>query len=206
MNIDHNKKYYAQSDLWGKPLDGIHMERAAKIISYIPKDVKTVLEIGCGDGIIINRLHEKGLDCTGIDISKEALKYVNCKKEVMSSDNLKFQDQAFDLVICSEVLEHLPEQVYENTLKEIESVAKKHILITTPYHEYLRAAFKKCRKCGTTYHTYRHLRTFDELVYKKLFPTFYLEETIYIGHVKRQNAFEKFFRYRLGDFYIDSDT
>jgi len=204
---DYDKEYYKQQGLWKGPSSSkIVLERINKTISLIPTDVKTVLEVGCGNGAIINRLQKRGLDCFGVDVSEEGLKYVKCKKKLMSGDHLDFKNNSFDLVICSEVLEHLSLHVYKKTLKELERVAKKYILITTPYKQYLREGFTKCQDCGTTYHANRDLRIFDENSYKSLFISFSLKKLIYINKERKQNWLEKFLRYRLGNFYIESDV
>jgi len=206
MEIDHSKKYYEQSSFWSKNPKGDELKRVNKIISLVPKDVKTILDVGCGNGVVINRLQNKGFNCTGIDTSKEALKHVKCKRKIMYCNALNFRCNSFNLVICAEVLEHLQEGIYENTIKEIERVSNKYILITAPYKEDLRLKFTKCSNCGTTYHIYKHIRSFNENCFKKLFTNFKLKRITYIGKVKKQNIVEKYLRYRLGDFYIDSKT
>ena len=204
--VDYDKEYYGQQGLWnGTPSSKIVLERVNRTISLVPKDTRTVLEVGCGNGQLLNKLHKSGFDCFGIGISEEGLKYVKCKKKLMNGSNLNFKDNSFDLVICSDVLEHLSLSVYKKTLKELERVSKKYILITTPYKQYLREGFTKCQDCGTTYHANNDLIIFDESSYKNLFNNFDLKKLIYINKEKKQNWFEKFLRYRLGNFYIESD-
>jgi ubiquinone/menaquinone biosynthesis C-methylase UbiE len=71
-----------------------------------------ILEIGCAGGLLIKALQEKGFTrITGIDISKKAIQL--CKKRkiesalVMDGSNMSFSDNAFDIVIASDVLEHI---------------------------------------------------------------------------------------------------
>ncbi len=205
--VDYDQEYYGQKGLWKSPLSSkIVLERVNKTISLVPKDVKTVLEVGCGNGQLINKLHKGGFDCYGVDVSEEGLKYVKCKKKLMNADYLYFKDNSFDLVICSDVLEHLSLEVYKKTLDELMRVSKKYILITTPYKQCLREGFTKCQDCGTIYHANRDLRIFNENSYKSLFTNFNLKKLIYINKERKQNWFEKFLRYRLGNFYIESDV
>jgi len=61
--VDYDKEYYKQPGLWnGSPPSKIALERINKTISLIPKDVKTVLEVGCGGGNIVNTLQERSFD------------------------------------------------------------------------------------------------------------------------------------------------
>jgi len=52
--------------------------------------------------------------------------------------NFPFQDNEFDYVICSQVLEHIPENEFGNFIKEIERVAKRgYIEVPRVFYEYL---------------------------------------------------------------------
>lgn len=204
--VDYEKEYYTQPRLWkGKNPLKTMSKRGNKTISLIPDDVKTILDVGCGNGAIINTLRERGFNCFGVDINKEGLKYVKCKKKQMSCNKLYFKNNSFDLIICSEVLEHLSLKVYIETLKELQRVAKKYIIVVTPYKRNLREGFTKCKKCGTTFNAINELSEFDEKKYDNLFKDFKLKKLIYVGREKKQNWFERFLRYRLGDFYCENE-
>jgi 2-polyprenyl-3-methyl-5-hydroxy-6-metoxy-1,4-benzoquinol methylase len=113
----------------------------AKLIAfnYVPKNTAapTSLDVGCGDGYWSEKLKSIGYKTTSVDMNRE---YPNVDWETPYKDTvfidlnkkLPFQDASFDLVWCSEVIEHLnnPKEV----IKEIERVVKpggKYIL-TTP--------------------------------------------------------------------------
>lgn len=97
----------------------------------------TMLDLGCGEGRHIFGLMEKfpDLKCIGLDphiesLEKafEGLKFLesisNSKTNFLSGSaySLPFSDDSFDLVICSEVLEHLHD--YKDAIKEINRVLK----------------------------------------------------------------------------------
>lgn len=96
--------------------------------------VKSVLEVGAGDGAILHYLsqHDFSDNLNAVEISSsgiEAIKARNLKglKSVALFDGYKlpFEDNAFDLVICSHVLEHVE---YERILlREIKRVSKYQI-------------------------------------------------------------------------------
>lgn len=74
----------------------------------------TALDVGCGNGIISLYLGRYGFNVTGIDISEKAIKYAiennsfpNVKFKVESAEGIVASGEQFDVIICSEVLEHL---------------------------------------------------------------------------------------------------
>jgi SAM-dependent methyltransferase len=83
------------------------------------KGVKDVLDVGCGTGAVDFYLAYKSITVTGIDISKKAIEYakLNAANFGLTSKtrfyvsifpNLKIGNK-FDLIICSEILEHIPD-------------------------------------------------------------------------------------------------
>ena len=152
-----NKDYYEQKELWDRELTPQEVERIDIVNKYIPDDVKTILDAGCGNGAISNYL--ECFDITAMDRSEEALKYVKNKAIQGSLDNLPFEDNSFDMVMCSDVLEHLPDEIYKQTIKEFKRVSKKYILIISPNSEDLEANQSKCYKCGTVFHMNWHIRS-----------------------------------------------
>ena len=97
-----------------------------------------VLDLGCGEGRhVISVYLEQAVDAVGVDLSLRDLVTTRGKFEefvaettadrsfVLSSANalaLPFADNSFDKVICSEVLEHIPD--YQGALREIQRVLK----------------------------------------------------------------------------------
>ena len=157
--------YYEQKELWDRELTNQEIERIDIIKKFILDDVESILDAGCGNGAIANSL--VGFDVTAMDRSVEALKYVkNAKKIQGSLDNIPFKDNSFDLVICSDVLEHLPEDIYKKTIAELKRVSKKYILIISPNNEDLCANQSKCIKCGTVFHMNWHINSFciDDII------------------------------------------
>jgi 2-polyprenyl-3-methyl-5-hydroxy-6-metoxy-1,4-benzoquinol methylase len=49
-NLSYFNEYYEQPSLWGNELTSLERERIQKTIEFIPEDVKSILDIGCGDG------------------------------------------------------------------------------------------------------------------------------------------------------------
>ncbi len=122
------KKFFTDLDIF---LDSIHIIK--------------VLDIGCGEGYITKHIKEykKGLVVEGIDFYDEVIeiasvRYPEIKFSQGSVYNLPYQDNSFDLLILSEVLEHLEEPV--TAINEIKRVSKRYCIITVPNEPLFRIA------------------------------------------------------------------
>jgi len=132
------------------------------ILDIIPKQCSSIVDVGCGDGAITNVLVES-YRVIGIDISLEALKHLSAKvsRVLGSADSLPFKGKCADVVLCSELLEHLPEDGFFKAISEMKRISQKYILITVPNNEKLRRRYTKCNSCGFEFHIYGHLRSFN---------------------------------------------
>lgn len=171
--LSYFNEYYEQPSFWGNELTSLEQKRINKTIEFIPEDTNSILDIGCGDGRIINRLTDN-YACMGIDISQEALQHVKCKKTISSVDNIPLPDRSYDLIICCEVLEHLPFMVFEKAINELVRVSNKYILISVPNNESITNNMITCDYCGCKFHNCRHLRSFNPNNMTGLIPHFSL--------------------------------
>lgn len=98
-------------------------------------NIKSVIDVGTGHGGVFDywEWENKNLDfkvCLDIryirpDISK------SWDKVIASALYLPFGDEAFDLVISSEMIEHIPPKNHRKALSEMIRVAKKGVFITS---------------------------------------------------------------------------
>jgi len=100
-----------------------------QIHEIIDKKPESVLEIGIGNKTVLNYLRQQNIEVTGVDID------ARLKPDVVAdvTDLSVFQSDSFDVVACCEVLEHLPFDNFDRTLKEIHRVAKKWVVISLPH-------------------------------------------------------------------------
>ena len=111
------------------------MKQEFKIISGLIEKNTRVLDVGCGDGILMEYLkHDKEIDIRGIEISKDNVQKCLSKGLTViegdaEKDLLQFPDSSFDFVILSQTLQAFlnPEIV----IKELLRVGKKAI-VTIP--------------------------------------------------------------------------
>jgi len=83
-----------------------------KILNLV-KPGKRVLDVGCASGYLAKRLIKKGCQVFGVEIDKQAAREArkHCQKvinaDVERIDKLPFSDKFFDVIIHSDILEHL---------------------------------------------------------------------------------------------------
>lgn len=114
----------------------VFMDRIAELLER--SGAETVLDAGCGEGFVADHLKAAlpHLRITGLDASAEAVEYARehyahaASYHVGSVYALPFDDDAFDLVLCSEVLEHLDRP--DDALAELRRVARRHVAVTVP--------------------------------------------------------------------------
>ena len=180
------EEYYEQKSLWGRELNERELRRISDTIAMIPSGVSSILDVGCGDGRITNRLVGSYKKVVGLDISQAALQHVRAEAIVGSVDNIPFGDRSFDLVLATELLEHLPQRVYRTALEEIKRVAKQWVLIGVPWREQLSLAKARCPRCCTVFHVNYHERSFNEKKLKSLlYPEFQLVSLVPTGGERR---------------------
>jgi 2-polyprenyl-6-hydroxyphenyl methylase/3-demethylubiquinone-9 3-methyltransferase len=102
-----------------RPLHEINPLRLEWINARAPLRDKTVLDVGCGGGILAESMAKKGASVTGIDLSEKALKVADLhslesgiaiRYEAIAAEELAAREPArFDVVTCMEMLEHVPD-------------------------------------------------------------------------------------------------
>ena len=102
---------------------------------------KTFLDMGCGDGTLMGGIAGSDWKITGIDIYEKDI--LNAKKKgiykklikgdlVKVAKELAKQKKRYDLVFCSQVIEHITKKEGEELLGLAEKLAKKRIYFGTP--------------------------------------------------------------------------
>ncbi len=103
-----------------------------------------ILDAGCGEGHLTVELRKAfpEIRIDSIDFSEGAIDYAKntfgdtANFSTGDVHHLDFDDNQFDLVVCSQVLEHLPKP--EIAVQELKRVSKKHVLISVPLEPYFK--------------------------------------------------------------------
>lgn len=127
------------------------------------------LNIGIGNGALERMAAGKGVDIWCLDPSERAIEGLRQeldlgeKARVGFCQAMPFPDEHFDVVIMSEVLEHLDDGVFEETLAEVKRVLRPgaRFIGTVPARENLMNAVVVCPHCGIQFHRWGHKRSFS---------------------------------------------
>jgi len=174
-----NKELYEKFD-WSSLKEEHLRDKISQIFNNIPPYVTNIIDIGCGNGVITNELSKK-YDVTAVDRSQAALKFVNTKILNSSSDNIPLEDDKFDMIFSSELLEHLTLDVLKGTISEFKRLSKKYIFITVPNDENPDKLSIACPKCNYKYNSPNHLRSFNTKNLSSLFPEYKMINTFTFG-------------------------
>lgn len=174
-----NKNIYEKYD-WSSFKEAALKGKIQKVVELIPEQVNTIVDIGCGNGIITNILGA-GFAVTGVDRSENALQFVETNKIQASADNIPLPDAYFDLVFSSEMLEHLEDEVFTKAISEMKRLTNQYIFITVPNAENPDKLLIKCPSCKYIYNSPNHLRSFRAQDFESLFPEYEVIETLTFG-------------------------
>jgi len=145
------------------------VQRVGSLMRMLPSNAVQVLEVGCRDGFITLKLAEKYPSVTALDLKLPQIDHPNVTCVRGDITSLSFDDGSFDLVICTEVLEHIPPEKLGKACRELMRVSRRYLLIGVPYKQDLRVHAMKCIHCGTINPTTGHVNTFDEQLLQTLF-------------------------------------
>jgi len=199
---DFEKEYYEDEAFWEGDMlkDEANQQRIEFTAAMVPTDVRSLCDVGCGNGVFVNYLADKkySFSIMAIDRSVAALKYVRTEKKEGDLSAIPLDDASYDCVTCLEVIEHLPYGAYEKGLTELARVAKKYIIVSVPFQELLEERHNQCPSCKTIFNHDLHLRNFDDEKMKSLLSAhgFSLTQLDHLGaadHLKGHHLFRKLF-------------
>jgi 2-polyprenyl-6-hydroxyphenyl methylase / 3-demethylubiquinone-9 3-methyltransferase len=124
-----------------KPLHEINPLRLDYIDSRVSLDGKSVLDVGCGGGILAEAMAQRGARVTGIDLAEQPLKVAQLHllesgaavdyRKIAAEDLALTAAGQFDVVTCMELLEHVPDPA--STVRACGALAKPggHLFFAT---------------------------------------------------------------------------
>ena len=131
-----------------------------------PLSPSTVLDAGCGEGETLMRLGDLlGEEVTAVDLEQSCVDLVRARLPDVAVSRqsvleLGFADHSFDLVLCLEVLEHLPEPA--RGVAELGRVSARDVVVSVPYEPWFQLGSllrgKHLRRAGNHPEHVNHLR------------------------------------------------
>lgn len=107
-----------------------------EVADAIIRDLRpsTVLDAGCAMGFLVEALRERGVDAWGIDVSEYAISQVDdsVREYCQVGSITEPQPRRYDLVVCIEVLEHLPPTETSAAIASLCAASDRLLLSTTP--------------------------------------------------------------------------
>jgi ubiquinone/menaquinone biosynthesis C-methylase UbiE len=131
-----------------------HAKKLEKISHNVP-DGLIVLDAGCGSGNASFYLCRKSKKVIGIDSNYEAVRFCRVLSKKRGIKNVQFvyceikkislKDSSVDVIVCSEVIEHVPLDYMLDALREFHRVLKHDgiLIITTPDYSSLYPLIEK---------------------------------------------------------------
>jgi len=114
--------------------DCIQRQRIQKTVQLIKEsislDKKRAVDLGCGSGVLSRVLRDAGADVDAVDIAGNALKalqehnmqHIRPVQDCFPMTSL--EDDAYDVVVCTETIGYLPASVYRLAFAELSRLLK----------------------------------------------------------------------------------
>jgi 2-polyprenyl-3-methyl-5-hydroxy-6-metoxy-1,4-benzoquinol methylase len=168
---NHIEHYKVDAELFnyfetGNKLENDYNNRIHQLIlKSLPADYTRLLDIGSGGGWLLKNTSKHSI--TLVDLSFKNLSAIRaeCPQKgglfiISDAHELPFKNERFDVIIISEVLEHLnkPEIAIKSAFRILRKNGK--IIITTPYDEQIR--YYLCIHCNQKTPANAHLHSFNE--------------------------------------------
>lgn len=119
-NLDKNWSFYP-----------VYVEKMKMVKKLLAKEGKgkKILDLGCGEGVLVEEMAKEGYDIIGLDANYESAKVL--KRNVIHTG---LGENSFDVALCLDVLEHLSIDEQERAIDEIKRILKPEgtLVLTIP--------------------------------------------------------------------------
>ena len=160
------RDYY--EELWERLPDPVHPPDLKLRLDFLLGEARRedrALDLGCGDGTFTAGLATAVAEVVGVDVAQAALSRAGARhpslefRLVPIDGPLPFDDNAFDLVWSSEVIEHVADTA--RWLSEVRRVLapRGRLLLTTPNHARLAIAVRGVERYSEPLGDHLHLYT-----------------------------------------------
>jgi ubiquinone/menaquinone biosynthesis C-methylase UbiE len=139
MNTSNFEKYQTKNPIVRKLISNFNNKIREELKSL---HFQSFLDAGCGEGLILNSLHDllpektSAFDSNSQSVRIASEKVRNCSFFVADIYHLPWNDDSYDLTLCCEVLEHL--QKPEKALQELCRVTKQTLILSVPFEPWFQ--------------------------------------------------------------------
>jgi ubiquinone/menaquinone biosynthesis C-methylase UbiE len=156
-------------------------ERIRDLLELIPPYGDSILDVGARDGYLSRRLVGRFARVVALDLAQPEVRYPGVEAVAGDAAALAYPDDAFDTVVCAEVLEHIASADLARACSELARVARRAVVIGVPYRQDLRYGETLCRSCQRPNPPWGHLNAFDEERIRSLFVPLQPAQVTYVG-------------------------
>ncbi|EPD46115.1 MULTISPECIES: methyltransferase domain-containing protein [Delftia] len=142
---------------------------AYSFLAALPNDANRVVDVGCGSGWISHRVPPLR-QVMGVDIDEGITRRISRRGVVGFLPHLPLEDGQADLVLCTDVLEHLNAQEVMDAGIEFDRISTRYAYLQTPCRERLQDSERRCDGCGERWHASHHLASHDAASLSRVMP------------------------------------
>lgn len=166
FSIAHQQKYFSKRC----------GHEVARLLSrkLLPK-VESILDYSCGHGDLIaasipylgprHKISACDVSSTSVEMTTKRFSKMPFFSEAIVVETFPspLSSNYFDLIIATEVIEHLNSEELGNVLTEMARTIKQggYIFVTTPYKEDLVTEKTMCPECGCIFHRWQHQQSWS---------------------------------------------
>ncbi len=125
------EQYWSRPDRWGSHSFGDARALTDQILTVCGPG--RVLDVGCGMGLLVRTLLARGVDALGADVAAACVAHGNAGAPGRfvegSAVALPFDDNSFETVVSTDVLEHLTEADVDRAIAEMARVARGTLFV-----------------------------------------------------------------------------
>lgn len=140
MSTSNQRKFLDQTPIQQGLIGNFRRQFLATLTSVQPT---SILELGCGEGYLLNQINKRlpdvpllGLDTYQPSLDEGQRLFHHLNMQLGDIYRITQPDNSWDLMIGSEVLEHLDDP--RAALQELRRVAKRYVLLSVPHEPWFR--------------------------------------------------------------------
>src|SRR5258706_7711502 len=156
-------------------------QRNEALSQMLPPSGVFALDVGARDGFFSFILAERFESVVALDLAPLLISHARVLCIQGDVTALPFAADAFDVTVCTEVLEHIAPNLLPRACAELTRVTRGHLLVGVPYNQDIRVGRTTCLQCGACNPPWGHVNTFDEARLRQMFGGMVVKDIWYVG-------------------------